>query len=159
MISTGRTTGIVAVSPAGDVGLTSDGGLAIKLTNKTGGTTTKGYLAHPYASQDNAFDYTPLDEPDIIGIVFGDDAGNQVGDGVECWVVVTGVAKVYCIAAVTRGYYVRMGVTADGGAAGQGIAEAAPSSPFATDKHFQEVGHAIESTGGAGVVTTVLHFN
>jgi hypothetical protein len=159
MISTGKTIGILLVSPDGKVGITSDGGLAISLTNKTGTTTTQGYLVHPSSSTDEAFDYVPDDEADIMGVVFGDDNGAQVADGVACWVVVTGVAKVYTIAAATREDFVRAQVTADGGAVGAAVAEAMPGPPFATDKHFQEVGHVIETTGGAGLARCVLHFN
>ncbi|KKL90587.1 hypothetical protein LCGC14_1903210 [marine sediment metagenome] len=34
-----------------------------------------------------------------------------------------------------------------------------PTSQFATDKHFMEIGHILENTGGAGLARTVLHFN
>jgi len=159
MILTGKSTGIVCVDPLRKLAITSDGGLAISMVNKTGGTSVKGYCAHASSGTDYGFDFTPLDEPDIIGIVFGDDDGNQVGDVSSCWIVTNGQAYVYTINAVSREDFVRMGVTADGGAAGQCYAESAPSSPFSTDKHFMEVGHALAATGGAGLVLCSIHFN
>jgi hypothetical protein len=95
---------------------TPDGGFAVRLINKTGGASVKGTIAHPYASADRSFDLCPDNEPDQIGIVYGDDDGNAV-------------------------------------------AEAVPSSPFATDKHFQEIGHVLETTGGAGLALCLLHSN
>ena len=159
MIPTGRTTGIVCVDPGGRIGITSDGGFAIKLTNKTGGTTTKGYIAQASSATDNAFVYIGNDEPDPMGIVFGDDDGNNVAADGECWVTILGKAYIYVTAAAARENVVRSPVAADGASAGQGVAEAVPTSPFATDKHFQEVGHTLEATAGAGLVLCVLHFN
>ena len=57
------------------------------------------------------------------------------------------------------GNFVRTQVAADGGTVGYAIHEAAPSSPFSSDKHFQEVGHILEATGGAGLAMCVLHSN
>ena len=82
-----------------------------------------------------------------------------VPDGEEAWIVVSGIAKVYYIGSTTHGQFCRVLVAADGGSAGQAIAEAVPTPPFATDKHFQEIGHCIESRTGAGLAKTVLHFN
>jgi len=137
--------------------ITEVGGYAIKLTNKTGGASIKGTIAHPYytAAVDNAFDLVPDDEPDQIGVVYG----SGVADGSECWVVINGCAEIYFEAAVTRGEFARSQVAADGGTVGYAIAEAAPSSPFATDKHFQELGHVIQTTGGAGLAKCILHTN
>lgn len=134
---------------------TNEAGLQIKLTNKTGGNTTKGYLIHPSAGTDRAFDYTALDEPDIMGIVYE----GGIADGSECWVWVSGVVEVYFFGSTTRDHFARMGETGDGGAAGQAISEAVPTAPFATNKHFQEVGHVVESIGASGLALTVIHFN
>jgi hypothetical protein len=156
MIATGKA-GIV--EKRGSLGITADGGLAIKLVNKTGAQSVKGYIAGPSAGTDFAFDMVGDDEPNLIGIVFGDEDGSQVADGADCWVVVQGCAYVYCMAAATRGDFVRSQVAADGGTVGMAVAEANPTSPFSTDKHFQEVGHCIESTGGAGLALCVVHLN
>jgi hypothetical protein len=139
------------------VRMTAEGGLAIRLTNKTGGASIKGYIAEADTTTDDAFTYTTDGVPDPIGIVY--EAG--IADGSECWVVVAGIADVYYGGAVTRGTFSRVPVAADGApyATGMAIAEAVPTSPFATDKHFQEIGHPIESIGSAGLARTVLHFN
>jgi hypothetical protein len=50
-------------------------------------------------------------------------------------------------------------LTPDGGTIGYAHQEAAPSSPFSSDKHFQEIGHILEATAGAGLAMCVLHSN
>ena len=50
-------------------------------------------------------------------------------------------------------------LAADGWTVGKAASEAAPSTPFATDKHFQEIGHAIEATGAEGLCLCILHWN
>jgi len=154
-------SGKVSTLVDGKLGFTPDGELAIKLTNKTGGTSVKGYLVSPYDASaiDLAFALTPDDTPDIIGVIYGDDDGNGVADGAECWVVVNGIVDVYFDGAVARGEFARAQVTADGGTIGVAANEAAPTSPFSTDKHFQEVGHIIETTGGTGLARCIIHFN
>jgi len=161
MIPTGRTTsGMVAIAPGGKVGITADGGLAYKMANKTGGTTTKGYIVHPSSAVDYAFTYVGNDEPDIIGVVFGDDDGNQVGDGADCWIVKYLVAYIYSATAATREWFIRSPVAADSvGAVGMAVAETLPAAPFTTQKHFQECGHCLETTLSPGLVLCSVHFN
>jgi len=138
------------------VAFTAEGGLAIKLTNRTGGASVKGYCVSASPTYNNAVRLTPVNNPDCIGVFYE----TGVADGSEAWVVVIGIADVYFFGSTTRGYFCRIGVTADTGEAdGQAIAEAVPSSPLATDKHFQEIGHCIESRTGAGLAKCVLHFN
>jgi hypothetical protein len=71
------------------------------------------------------------------------------------------MAYVYYTTSTTRGYLARGFVAADGGAfvAGQAFNEAVPSSPFANDKHFYEIGHVVESIASAGLALTLIHFN
>jgi hypothetical protein len=142
---------------AGKCGLTPEGGFYITLTNKTGGATTKGYLVKPSSGTDNAFDYVASGEPDIIGVVY--DAG--IADGSACRIVVAGIADVYVSAdGASREDFVRMNAAGDTSTAdGVATAEAVPSSPFSTDKHFQEVGHALEARGDAGLIKCIVHFN
>jgi len=137
------------------VRITPEGGIAIKLTNKSGANSTKGYLVHPSSTVDNAVDLVPLDEPDIIGVFYED----GIADGEEAWVVISGIADVYYFGGSVREELARMGQTADGGSAGEAISDVLPSPPFATDKHFQEIGHVIENRVGNGLAKTVLHFN
>lgn len=136
---------------------TADGGMAIQLVNKTGGASIKGTVGHPYhaTAVDLAFDLIPDDEPDNIGIVYE----TGVADGDLCWIVVKGLAKIYFEGAVARGQFVRSQVAADGGTVGYAVSEATPTAPFTTDKHFQELGHILETTGGAGLSTCLLHAN
>lgn len=135
--------------------VTPEGGLAIRLTNKTGGVTTKGYLVTASTGTDKAFAYCAVDQPDIIGAVY--EAG--VADASECWVVVAGIADVYFMGSTTRGHFARNIVAADGGASGQAVSEVKPGTPFATDKHFAEVGHVLETRVGAGLAKVAMHFN
>jgi len=77
------SSGIVDIMGGGNIGFTNNGGVAIKLTNKTGGNSIKGTIAYIYTASaiDNAFILIPDDQPDIIGVVFGDKDGNVVADG------------------------------------------------------------------------------
>ncbi|MFW9872130.1 MAG: hypothetical protein ACFFG0_03435 [Candidatus Thorarchaeota archaeon] len=138
--------------------ITEDGGIAIKLTNKTGGNSIKGYLVSVYDATaiDNAVALSAVDEPDCIGVFY--EAG--IADGSEAWVVISGIADVYFANDSTRGHIARVMVAADDNdTAGMAQSEALPSSPFATDKHFQEIGHVLESRGTAGLAKCLLHFN
>ena len=139
---------------------TPDGGLGISLINKTGATSVKGMLVIPDGSVDSAFTLVPVNDPDCMGVIYGDDDGNQVADGIACWIVISGIAKVLFQAATTRNHFARITITADADdAAGKAISEALPTSPFSNDKHFQEIGHIIEAIGGAGLALVVLHFD
>lgn len=159
MIITGKSVGIVCVDPLDKIGITSDGGYAVKMQNQTGGATTKGYIVHPSTSTDGAFTWVGNDEPDILGAVFGDDDGNQVANGEDCWIVIKGWAYIYSRVAATRGWFIRSLVAADSGNPGEAIAEALPAAPFTTQKHFQECGHCMETTVGAGLVLCITHHN
>ena len=55
--------------------VTEDGGLAVKLINKTGNTSIKGTIVEPDDGVDEAFDLVDVGRADPIGIVYGDDAG------------------------------------------------------------------------------------
>jgi len=43
--------------------------------------------------------------------------------------------------------------------AGKGYNEAIPSTPFATDNHFREIGHVLETKTAGNLVLTAIHFN
>lgn len=139
--------------------LTPDGGLAIKLTNKSGGATVKGEVVKGYSASaiNNAVDKIVVDVPNPIGVFYE----SGVADGAEAWVVVSGIADVYFVGNTTRGHMARGFLTADGASyvTGQALSEAVPTSPFDVDKHFYEIGHVLESRTGAGLAKTVLHFN
>ena len=135
--------------------LTPEGGFAIKVINKTGAASIKGYIVEASATVDMAVQYVVGDDIDPIGIIY--EPG--VPDGSLMWVVVSGVADVFYTGNVTRATFSRVQTAAEGLTDGQAINEALPVPPFATDKHFQEIGHPIESRVGAGLARTVLHFN
>ena len=139
----------------GKVRFTAEGGLAIKVTNKTGGNTIKGYLVKASSGTNNAVETVIVDIPDIVGVFYE----NNIADAAEAWVVVSGIADVYFEGNATRGNFMRNQITADAGTIGRAIAEAVPTAPFATDKHFHEIGHVLESRTGAGLAKAVLHFN
>lgn len=136
--------------------ITPEGGYAIRMINRTGAESVKGYIVHPSPSYDTACTLAIVNVPDVIGVVYED----GVADGSEMWVVVDGYADVYFIGNATRGHIARGFITGDAGyVAGQALSEAVPTAPFATDKHFYEIGHVVQSRTGAGLARCVLHFN
>ena len=138
------------------VKITTEGGLAVKLTNKTGGASIKGYCVTTSDAENNAVKLVPIGEPNCIGVFYE----SGIADSAEAWVVVAGIADVYFWDSTVRGYLARTGIAADTGEiSGQAVAEVVPSPPFATDKHFCEIGHVLETRTGAGLAKVVLHFN
>lgn len=139
------------------VWVTNEGGLAVKLTNRTGGASVKGEIVTASSSYDNAVEKIIKDVPNPIGVFYT----SGVADGSEAWVVLHGMADVYFVGNTTRGHIARGFLTADGGSyvTGQALSEAVPGSPFSADKHFYELGHVLESRTGAGLAKVALHFN
>ncbi len=135
--------------------ITPVGGFAIRMINDTGGASIKGRIVEPSSTTDNAVKMTTDGDVDPIGIILE----SGIPNGALMWVVVAGIAEVDYGVAVTRGTFSRVSIVADGIAVGQAMNEALPSPPFATDKHFQEIGHPIESIGAPGLAKTILHFN
>jgi hypothetical protein len=137
------------------IAFTDDGGLAIRLINGTGADSVKGTVIHSHTS-DLTVEATPVNVPDAFGVVYEDDIAN----GQEMWVVIAGIADVLFSNAPTAGYLARTGLTVDTGeVAGQALSENIPTSPFATDKHFCEIGHILETKAAAGLAKVNLHFN
>lgn len=135
--------------------LTPEGGLAVRIINKTGATSVKGNVLELEGSTDLGVELAGINDPDPCGIMYT--AG--VPDGGYCYMVVSGIAEVLYGTTVTRATFSRTPVTADSVAAGLAVAEALPTPPFSTDKHFMEIGHPLESIGAPGLAKTVLHFN
>lgn len=140
-----------------NVRLTPEGGIAVKLINKTGGVSVKGEVVTNSPTTDNAVSKIIVDVPNPIGVFYED----GIADGNKAWVVVAGIADVYYIGNTTLGHLARGFLTADGGGyvTGQALSEAVPVAPFSADKHFYELGHVLEARVGAGLAKTVLHFN
>lgn len=137
------------------VEITPEGGMAYWMVNKTGALSVKGTLIEPSATTDQAVQVLSIDEPDPIGIVY--DAG--VADGGMIRIVFSGKAEVLFSNNPTRHNFARNAIAADGGTNGSAISEALPTSPFATDKHFLEIGHILETKGAPGLALVNLHFN
>jgi hypothetical protein len=135
-------------------GLTSDGGFAVKMTNKTGSNSVKGTVVECDPDVDNAVEIAPGDSVDPIGVMYED----GVADGSECWVVVAGRAQVLLKdgTASTREYWAKLSDTA--GRAD--ITGAVPSPPTGAE-HFKEIGHCLESqSSGTDVLAYIIvHFN
>lgn len=138
----------------GGVYLTPEGGIAVKFKNATGVPSVKGAVVR--VGGERAVELAQVGIPDPIGVFFQD----GVPDGEDAWVVTGGIADVLFIGNTTAGHLARTFVSGDaGGVAGRALSEAAPTSPFATDKHFCEMGHVLESRTGAGLALVNLHFN
>jgi len=138
-----------------EIFLTPDGGYAIKMINSTGAPSIKGYICKASTTIDNGVQYTNNGNVSPIGIMYSDGVPN----GEDVYIVISGKAYVYYGSAVVRSTFSRVQIAADIIPAGQAMNEALPVPPFATDKHFQEIGHPIESRGTPGLALTVLHFN
>jgi len=135
---------------------TSEGGLAIRLINDTGAVSVKGTIVKGSQNINNAVSLIPIDNPDPLGVVY--EAG--IPNGELVWIVIQGIAHVLYTTIVTRGTFSRCPAGGDiAPVAGRAINEALPVPPFATNKHFQEIGHPIESIGVPGLALTILHFN
>lgn len=139
----------------GSAFITKEGGYAVRILNKTGADSVKGTIIEADKTVDNAVQLAGIDDPDPCGVVYSD----GIPDGGYMYIITTGIADVKYGTAVTRGTFARIPVTADSVAGGLAVAEPLPSTPFATDKHFREIGHPLESIGSPGLAKTILHFN
>lgn len=135
---------------------TAEGGLTIRFTNKTGAPSVKGTVVGPTSGTDLAVQKIIKDTPDPIGVIYE----SGVADGSPVWVVVSGIAEVLFWNNPTRKQLARGSIGTEAGyEAGKAISEAVPTSPFATDKHFYEIGHVLETKGAPGLAKVILHFN
>jgi hypothetical protein len=135
---------------------TREGGDAVLLINRTGASSVKGEVVALSLSYDTACTLITVDRPDPVGVFYE----SGVANGSEAWIVISGPADVYFIGSTTHGHLARGFVGADGGyVIGQALSEAVPTPPFASDKHWYEIGHVAQSRTGAGLARTILHFN
>lgn len=150
----GQLTGFSDSTTFPNIRLTSTGGLAVKLTNRTGASTVKGTLVHCSLTYDNAFDIAPADSYDCVGVVLN--SGNA--NGAASYIVIAGITEVLLKdgTSSTRGNWVKASDTA-----GRADASGAVPSPPTADAHFKEIGHCLESkTSGTDVLCKImLHFN
>lgn len=135
--------------------ITDEGGLAVQYKNQTGEVSVKGTTVHITAPW--TVGKTQVNVPDCIGVIYN--SGVPIGEWV--WVVVSGIADVLFTNQTTAGYLGRTFVTADaGGVAGKALSEAVPTPPFASDKHWAEMSHIIETNSGPNQLAKCnLHFN
>ena len=140
-------------------GISPEGGFMRKfLHNIT--TPVKGQVVRASTSGNDTVSLINIDGVDPFGVVYD---GIPDSNG-RIWVVVAGVADVLYIntAGVSRRQFARALVSADSAGtpvAGSAVGETAPTPPLATDKHFQEIGHILQTTTGPGLALTALHFN
>jgi len=138
-----------------DVAVSEDGGFCVRFTNGTGANSVEGTVVHLVAGTKTVHSILQ-NIPDPIGVIVED----GIEDGQPVWVCVSGLAKVLFTASVTNGWFARGFITGDTGyITGYALGEAVPTAPFASDKHFYEIGHIAESRTGAGLALVVLHFN
>ena len=142
----------------GDVRMTPEGGLAIKMINNTGSPSVKGLLVSASSTLDEAFDLTVADCICPIGVVYQE----GIADGELCFVVIAGVAEVLLedSTAATKGYWVRTSTTQ------VGRADATTNLPSggtiaAIHEHMSEIGHCIKSAGAGTdvLIKIIMHFN
>jgi hypothetical protein len=143
----------------GSVYHTPEGGIAIRMFNKTGGASVKGTLVDTQASIDFAVKIAVADDDDVMGVIY--DSG--VADGDLVWVVVCGVADVLLedLSTATRGYWCRTSITQAGRADITNPNPPASGIIVEIQEHFREIGHCLESVtaGTDKLARVVLHFN
>jgi len=136
------------------VKFTEDGGIAVKLTNKTGANSVIGTAVQAGTAVDNSFELPGTDAYDITGFVYED----GIADGSECWIVVAAVAEMLVedSTAVSRGDLLMAGDTTSGR-----IMPASAIPPPTTAEHFREVGHALTgcTAGTDNTVMGIIHWN
>lgn len=130
---------------------TSEGGLAIRLINKTGSNSVKGSVVRADPANDFSFDLSPVSSINPIGVVYE----NDIPDGNSTWVVIAGIAQVL----IENGVTVVAGSWAGTSNSVAGRAYSSISPP-AAPTHDQEIGHYIESqASGTDVLAfSVLHY-
>ena len=140
---------------------TVEGGRAIKLTNRSGSTVTKGQLVEADHSNDDSFTLIAADDDDCIGVVY--DA--SIANNAEGWIVTGGKAEVAMEdnTAATHGNWVRTSTT-EAGYADSTNAEPPGGGLINLLIHFTEIGHCLESVSATGGGTHILalcslHFN
>ena len=136
---------------------TPEGGIAYRMTNKTGAASIKGTVVSAASTTNNAF-VAQSNEFDSIGVVYED----GIADGALCWVVKNGTAEVLLedSTASTAGNWVIGAVT-------NGRANASQPTPTPNTTlnehttHFKEIGHCLETKlAGVNVLAKInLHFN
>jgi hypothetical protein len=134
---------------------TPEGGMIERYINDTGASSVKGTVVEVARNAvDDAVDIAGTSSDDVIGVIYDD----GVADGDFVWVVTQGKAQVLLEdgTIATRGFWVGTGLTTPGRA----DATSADPPGFVL-RHFDEIGHCLETKGaGTDVLVLVhLHFN
>jgi len=128
---------------------TAEGGLAVKLTNKTGAASIKGTIVGVDSAAGNAFDLTAIDANYNLGVVYE----SGVADGAECWVVVIGIAEVLMKNDATLGQQCRIPLSTDTGeVAGYAMADAQ-----AATASVYKIGDILETKTADTLCKVLLH--
>lgn len=133
---------------------TPEGGIAVRLINKTSAASVKGTVVEADANVDEAFNIAETDDYQVSGVVYE----SGVADGSACWVVIAGIAEVLVTdtTAVNRGVLMLCSSTQAGR-----VTPATQIPPTTDAEHFREVGHTLTSctSGTNKTVKMVLHWN
>ena len=137
---------------------TDEGGLAIRLVNKTGAASVKGTLVGAGSTVTKSFETLTADVPKCIGAVYDD----GIADGELCWVVTGGLCQVLLedTTAATAGYWVKVSDNDNGRADAQNLSP--PGGTItALEDHLSEIGHCLEtvSAGTDKLCWILMHFN
>lgn len=137
--------------------LTSLGGTAVQMVNRTGAMSVKGSLVS-VGDVAGSVKLTPADVPNPIGVMLI----NGVPDGGDCWVVVSGIAEALLqdSTAASIGYWAKVSKSQDGRI--DCTNQLPPGGTIAAlNDHSNEVGHCLDgATAGTNVLVRVaLHFN
>jgi hypothetical protein len=134
---------------------TSERGFLLKLTNRTGGSSVKGTLVACSTTADREV-IKQANEYDTIGVV--QEAG--IAEGSDMWVWMTGSVCQVLMKDTVAAVHGNILIAADTDGRADNIANPGSGLP-ATDTHFKECGHMMESkTGGTNVLAlAILHFN
>jgi hypothetical protein len=128
--------------------VTDLGGIAVKLTNKTGGLSVAGEAVKTDTVLDDSVVLVAANGDEIIGLFLDD----GIADGQEAWVVIAGISLVK---ADPNGYSKGDRIVISTTTNGRGVANNAP----AVAAHFTEIGHALQDAAANSTARCVLHFN
>jgi hypothetical protein len=136
---------------------TDEGGLAIKLLNKTGHTSILGEIVAVSSTTNEAVQLSAVDDVKSIGVVYSHAFANNL----PIWVVICGICQVLIKdgTASTRGNWVECSDTA--GRADATNADPPGGSIPALEEHNEEIGHCLESvsSGVSKKCFIMMHHN
>ena len=129
--------------------ITSIGGFAISLINRTGHNSVKGEVVESSSTVDLEVNLESIGGVDPIGVIYN--AG--ISEGSSIWVVVAGIVEVFYDAngAINNGWVETSNATA-------GRADGSAATPAASPQHFEEIGHALEDATANTLGKMNLHF-